>query len=228
MAVNEHSSETFVRDVEEEDDGNVSDDEDTVEVERKFLVPVDFHERLKQHGGRCLVEESFTDEYFDRDDYAFTMNDMWLRVRDGKWELRYGEPDNLDVPSKGTDQLRRTVYHEQHNPEEILKTLQSKGLLENSVESDDLAYVMNSEPFRSFATITAVHKTFGVPSVQDLLPAKISVEAAELGYRVGEIEVSVDNNESIPEALQTIRKLSELLGFEPLANMKEEHMQNGG
>ena len=65
-----------------------------IEVERKFLLPVDadsleaLRRRIVAKGGALIKRISFEDSYFDSPSYSLTLGDHWLRQRDGAWELK--------------------------------------------------------------------------------------------------------------------------------------------
>ena len=58
-----------------------------IEVERKFTVGGDDEKRLLE-GADFLLEKTLMDVYYDTPDYALSTKDMWLRTRDGRWELK--------------------------------------------------------------------------------------------------------------------------------------------
>ena len=62
-----------------------------IEVERKFEPPADLEELdrcVRGAGGERLGEESFTDVYYDTPEFALARRDVWLRCREGFWELK--------------------------------------------------------------------------------------------------------------------------------------------
>ena len=78
-----------------------------IEVERKF-EPEDaaqLRARIEQNGGALLGEKSFTDIYYDTAECSLTRRDMWLRSRDGAWELKL--PVEEDARRSGGE---RTVF----------------------------------------------------------------------------------------------------------------------
>lgn len=197
---------TYVR-VADDEGVNEDSEEDSVEIERKFLVPPDVQNRIQHHGGRLIVEEKFDDVYFDRSDYGLLRSDIWLRSRDGVWEMNHGEAQTEKDPGRRV--LDNKIIQ---SAEEILQILRTRGLLNDAVESDDLEMVVNSTPFRSFAKSQTTRKVFGVPANGNPLPAKISIVATDFGPALGEVLVSVDDNQGIPSALRTIAHLSMVLG----------------
>ena len=63
----------------------------TIEIERKFIVPEDYHEKLLAHGftRENVYDEVLVDKYYDTCEYALLKKDHWLRQRNGDWELKY-------------------------------------------------------------------------------------------------------------------------------------------
>ena len=62
-----------------------------IEIERKFIVPDNYHERLCNFGFQLQQEfdEVLVDQYFDTHDHDLVQKDHWLRKRNGDWELKY-------------------------------------------------------------------------------------------------------------------------------------------
>jgi len=58
-----------------------------IEVEKKFLLS-DNQQTQLLHGAEFLFEKVITDTYFDDDDYSLTKADLWLRQRNGSYELK--------------------------------------------------------------------------------------------------------------------------------------------
>ncbi|XP_035268698.1 thiamine-triphosphatase isoform X1 [Anguilla anguilla] len=60
----------------------------SVEVERKFVCDPDIKNKLRDIGAVCVGQCRFQDQYFDSPDFSLTLNDVWLRCRQGCWELK--------------------------------------------------------------------------------------------------------------------------------------------
>lgn len=73
----------------------------TIEIERKFIVPIDYHDKLLAHGfaREKVYDEVLVDKYYDTCEYALLKKDHWLRQRNGDWELKYpvGLHDKVSV-----------------------------------------------------------------------------------------------------------------------------------
>src|SRR4051812_24757161 len=70
-----------------------------LEIEFKFSYGDDFEQKLLDLGATCKTEAvQIVDQYFDNSETNFlTLNDYWLRIRNGNWELKY--PDRQIVTS---------------------------------------------------------------------------------------------------------------------------------
>ena len=84
-----------------------------IEVEKKFQ-PTD-EEKIKLIEGADLVmQKKVQDDYFDTPTFDFAKKNMWLRNRDGEWELKVYMPSSV---------LGEEVANEIINEREILETL---------------------------------------------------------------------------------------------------------
>ena len=66
------------------------------QIEWKFIVPDNYHERLTAQGFQLQQEfdEVLVDKYYDTHEHDLIKEDHWLRQRNGDWELKY--PVGLD------------------------------------------------------------------------------------------------------------------------------------
>ena len=110
---------------EDDDEGWEIIDENTsktqnIEVERKFLVPDNYHDRLISHGFRLEQEfdEVLVDKYFDTHKHHLLKEDFWLRQRNGDWELKY------PVGTRSRDGKGSTIYHETSCVDDIMLKIQ--------------------------------------------------------------------------------------------------------
>ncbi len=63
------------------------------EVEKKFILKESDEEGLVK-GAQSRGEYAFSDTYYDKGSYPLAKKNIWLRSRDGKWELKIGEDEN--------------------------------------------------------------------------------------------------------------------------------------
>ena len=97
----------------------------SIEVERKFIVPANAHNSVCKYGFRHVdaYDEELSDSYYDHystneNQMVLMTNDYWLRKRNGDWELKY--PVNT-LPSKSAENdAPCTIFHETSNIEDIL------------------------------------------------------------------------------------------------------------
>ena len=73
-------------------------------------------------GGKELGTKTFTDIYYDTAGCSLTRRDMWLRCRDGAWELKL--PVDEDARRSGGE---RTVFTEVEGEDAVAEAL--RGLL---------------------------------------------------------------------------------------------------
>lgn len=154
-----------------------------IEVEKKFAVQKDELARLT-HGARFLGEKKFTDVYYDTVDYALTKKDTWLRLRAGKFELKF--------PIAGANEGRdMTAYDEIEDDAGVCAKLgiPSSGPLEKSLAS--LGYV-------PFATITTTRSKYEKEGFH------IDADEVDFGYTLLEIELMVPSEDQIKAAYRRI------------------------
>ncbi|XP_045566479.1 thiamine-triphosphatase isoform X3 [Salmo salar] len=164
----------------------------SVEVERKFVCDADIQKQLEEIGAVCIGQKQFQDKYFDTPDFLLTLRDVWLRCRQGCWELkcatvtkaedRVGEPQKAELCSR---------YQEITN----LSQIQLK-----------VREVMKEE-------FTTQRCSFTFGGEGDESGVRVDLDQADFGYCVGEIEVLVPKGEDIQSALRKIEKTAQRLGL---------------
>ncbi|XP_059806714.1 thiamine-triphosphatase [Hypanus sabinus] len=169
-----------------------------IEVERKFAVRPDTEQRLAALGGQRLGSRSLLDRYFDTDDLRLTSADLWLRSREGRWQLK--SPVGAGPHAGGT-----TRYRETTSEAEILALLRPvlsaiEGGLDRLAETGHL---------REFATIRTQRISYRLP--QGLL---VDLDLADFGHQVGEIEVEVGTEDEVPAAQARIEEMARSLGLD--------------
>lgn len=108
-----------------------------IEVEKKFILSDEDINRLIK-GAKFLGGKAFTDIYYDTNDFSLTINDQWLRSRDGRFELKIP----LHRGAKGlVDQ-----YDEMGNEQEIKKIL-------NLTSADELAVALGKNGYAPYRVI---------------------------------------------------------------------------
>ncbi len=142
------------------------------EVEKKFILTPEQEKSLIE-GAEFLGEKKMIDICYDGPDYSLTRQDIWLRNRNGKFELKL--PMNVAIEERISDQ-----YRELETDEEILKYF-GAGSDENL--TDFLAknkYV----PICTFVTTRRKYKKEGFG---------IDLDSMDFGYSVAEIECMVED-----------------------------------
>jgi adenylate cyclase class IV len=92
MSISSTSSIEAIDEIEEEgDEGWEVIQNPQIEIERKFIVPDNYHERLTAQGFKIQQEfdEILLDKYYDIYEHSLMKEDHWLRQRNGDWELKY-------------------------------------------------------------------------------------------------------------------------------------------
>ena len=160
-----------------------------IEVEKKVKLE-DHHlaEIIKK--GIFLKEKQIKDTYFDKVDFDFTIQNMWLRERDGQFELKRGikkERESIDYYEEIIDKESIRVHLGIHPEREFSQAILQAGI----------------HPFCSFVTHRQCYQ---------LGEVFIDIDKADFGdlsYVVAEFEVLVDSIEKIEEAEEKIQELLE-------------------
>jgi adenylate cyclase class IV len=149
------------------------------EVEKKFVLTKEQEEKLLQ-GAEFLGEKKFADTYYDDAAWSLTTKDIWLRDREGRFELKV--PMNVAIEERVTDR-----YQELETDKEIAKFLQ---LPENTPLADALKE-KGYAPFVMIATSRRKYKKDGYG---------IDLDEADFGYSVAEIEYMAEDGSKMQEA----------------------------
>jgi len=173
-----------------------------IEIERKFIVPDNYHERLTAHGFQIQQEfdEVLMDKYYDTHEHALINEDHWLRQRNGDWELKY--PVGLDGHNQGS-----TLYHETTCIEEIMTRLRPILKVEEG-STTNLQTLLEKTYLKSFAQLETKRKCY---SRDDKV--NIVIDATDWGHSVGEIEIIVMDHDHITEATSKIETIGAELDF---------------
>ena len=75
-----------------------------IEVEKKFQITNAQRDRLLE-GAEFVYKKDIRDTYFDRGVELCT-KDLWLRERDGRFELKYPAPRGMDRASRSVSRVR--------------------------------------------------------------------------------------------------------------------------
>ena len=170
-----------------------------IEVERKFQVTNFDEKKLLQANGKLMSELTFEDEYYDNNSYDLILMDCWLRKRNLKWEFKI--PVNRDP-----NQLyMSTQFQELEDEEDIRKELYK--LIKSEAQVTENQGIIEEFKLKPFATFTTTRKSYSLPA-----GCTVVIDFTSFGYSVGEIEMMVNDNSEIGEAIDRINTIAGELG----------------
>ncbi|GCC47856.1 hypothetical protein chiPu_0032027, partial [Chiloscyllium punctatum] len=191
-----------------------------IEVEWKFALREDTETRLRELGAVPEGSVRVRDRYYDTADLRLTAADLWLRSRDGVWELKSPAPSPSPSPSlaplPGTTQYRESV-----SEAEILSlllpalgypdTARIGGLEEllrpSAGDGEDEEEGVEGVGLREFACIVTQRASYSLPG-----GARAVLDLTDFGHRLGEVEVMVDTEGELPVAHAQIQEIATKLG----------------
>lgn len=163
-----------------------------IEVEKKFKLSGENEKRVIE-GARFLKEVKFTDIYYDKPDYEFTKQDIWLRSRDGKFELKI-------AAVKKEDNKETNFYHELDSEKEIRRRLKVGG-------NGNLLADLSKAGFIKFGECATVRRKYqNREFIIDL--DIVTFPDSNLVFKIGEIELLVPTKDDMPQAYQKIAKFA--------------------
>jgi len=212
----------------------------SLEVERKFVVPNDYKDRLMEAGFQPVDQfcEVLADSYYDfstlDNSFPLLTNDHWLRQRNGDWELKYpvGKSTSSSMSSSMNSELSdnepshephrpaangTTLYHETSNLEDIvskIRTIVTPSLLRNCNDNqEDQPYDLNSMVSSRTLTSFATLETNRRWFKRQDDNVSVVVDETDWGYMIGEIEVMIETKDDVSKALNKIDQLATNLDF---------------
>lgn len=158
----------------------------------------------------CVGQCQFHDQYFDTPKFDLTLRDIWLRKREGCWELKC--PVNRTQETSGEQSLC-THYKEITNLPEILLRLKEviQVICEDGEESspqEDKESWLSKMNLVCFAKFTTVRQSFSLEEDG----VQIDLDQADFGYHVGEIEALIPEGGDVQSALKKIERTAQKLG----------------
>lgn len=165
-----------------------------IEVEIKVCVTDEQREELIL-GAHLIEEVSITDHYYDSHDYKLTTNGLWLRKRDGQFELK------MPATKYGGFNLNKNIpMHEICDKNKIAEILGlSVDINKNLQDAFELA--LESAGYKALYKFVNTRKSYAKEGF------KIDFDIADFGdftYSVCEIELQVENKEQTGAALEKI------------------------
>jgi thiamine-triphosphatase len=156
-----------------------------IEVEKKFLLS-DQDIALLLENSQFLGQVTFTDIYFDTKDFKLISQYLWLRKRDNSFELK--------VPLTGTADSDFDQYQELTNEQEIKDQLKL-----GPGKMDEL---LANRGYLAFAKIVTTRKKYKKDEFT------IDLDLVDYGYSIGEIELMVEREDQVEEAIKRIMEFA--------------------
>jgi predicted adenylyl cyclase CyaB len=157
-----------------------------IEVEKKFILNDDDIDRLTT-GAEFLKEKTFTDIYYDTPTYALTTKDIWLRSRDGRFELK--------IPLHHMDLDRLADQYEELEEKGKIRT--ALGLPKKGTFTENLA----KGKYSPFCSLRTTRRKFKKKEFNIDLD---TVQGEGFSYNIGEIELMVDDVTEMSVAINKI------------------------
>jgi uncharacterized protein YjbK len=157
-----------------------------IEIERKILLTEDQLDQLEKQS-RSSQEVSFLDVYYDTKDYHLTGQNMWLRKREDRFELKRKVKDTAS---------KNDIY------EELVRDQDIKQAIGISADAE-LAQALPSHRIAPFCHLKTIRKSLAL----ELLHLDIDIcYEKDFTYRVAEIEFLVQTQDEIPMAEKKIEE----------------------
>ena len=164
-----------------------------IEVEQKFKISGEGYKRLLEQA-KFVKEVENSDILYDDENFALLSNDIWLRQRNGKFELK--------IPKKDL-KLKIDIYEEIDDVDEICQKL----------------HVQNLEKFSPLYNLITIRKKYKLDDFNiDLDNAYSKIN--DFKYQLLEIELMIDDESGKEFAAQKIANLANEYGLYERANGK--------
>lgn len=154
-----------------------------IEVEKKFLIDQTTLKKITKEA-KFISQKKLVDIYYDTSDFKLTTKDWWLRNRNGKFELKVsvlGSKSSIDQ------------YHEIDEEKKICQHL--KITFKNS-----LSETLKQNNINPFVKIISKRKKYKKDNfIMDF-------DITDFGYSICEVEIMVENESQIKQALEKIEK----------------------
>lgn len=163
-----------------------------IEVEKKFSLGNGNEDKLIS-GAEFLGEKTITDTYYDDAGYSLTKKDTWLRLRDGRFELK--------VPISEPGERQKTSQFDEIEDEAVIaKYLQFDPAF-------PLADSLQRAGYAPFCTIVSTRRKYKKDGFG------IDIDSVDFGYRLAEIELMVDDVSQTNDASDRITAYASSLGL---------------
>jgi thiamine-triphosphatase len=164
-----------------------------IEIEKKFSLTEDQLKKIEKLA-KFVSKKSFTDIYFDDENYSLTKKDWWLRRRDANFELK--------IPIGMFNKRILNVYNELTEIEEIAKKI--------GIREDNLNFISELEKnnFIPFCQIITTRKKYTLDGFT------IDIDEMDYGYSICEIEKMAEKESNVDKITAEILEFSHSLGLE--------------
>ncbi|EKD46847.1 MAG: thiamine triphosphatase [uncultured bacterium] len=166
-----------------------------IEVEKKFILSEKDIARLVE-GAEFLSDHVFTDTYYDTEDLALGKNDMWLRSRNGRFDLK--------IPKHADGGEMSQQYQEIEGEEKIRQIF-------DLVQRGDFLQDISKYGYVELCNLKTTRKKY---RKENFIIDLDIVEAEGFNYTIGEIELMVENETEMPSAIKAIEEFAEGRGLE--------------
>jgi len=156
-----------------------------IEVEKKFILSHLDKERLVD-GAEFVSRRVFTDIYYDTNSFSLTLNDRWLRSREGRFELK--------IPLHQGAKRLADQYDELEDEQMIRNAL-------NLALAGSMASDLEKAGYSLFCVCRTTREKYKRgPFTIDL----DVVDFQDFSYNIGEIELMVNHKLEVEEAIEKI------------------------
>ena len=156
-----------------------------IEVEKKFHISKNEEKKLAE-GAKFIGEFTFSDTYYDKSSYPLAKKDIWLRSRDGRWQLKIGEDDS------GSETKKYMDYYEEVEAEGSIRKILGVEHYASLVKD------LEAEGYTPIATFTTIRRKYTKGEFN------IDVDEASFDYNVVEIERFAEDRRDIEKATEEI------------------------
>ena len=154
-----------------------------IEVEKKFILTPEQKKALTD-GAEFLGEKIINDKYYDDENYSLTKKDIWLRNRNGKFEVKL--PLNVSIEKRISDQ-----YKEIEDEKEIKKYFKFD-------KNKSILGSLDYKGYKPFYIVSTTRKKYRKEGFN------IDIDVTDFGYNVIEIEYMIEDNANLKETTDKI------------------------
>lgn len=170
---------------------------------------------ILQNSAVCLAQREFKDQYFDSPDFDLTLRDVWLRKRQGCWELKCPtSADRTEEASRDPAEVAVAALCTRYREITDLPEIQQRVREELHGDGERGATLVDDESWlsemnlRCFAEFATVRRSFALEEDG----VQVDLDQADFGYSVGEMEVLVPEGGDVQSALEKICRAAQKLG----------------